>query len=394
LREVNLAAGALSSPSNANDLDLASVMKASREISGEIVLHRLLKTTMGILLENAGGQWGCLVVRREGRLSVEASELPSEGISTNDVPTHSMVSDAEGALIPLPVTLISHVLYGGEAVVLQDASHEGQFQQDPYVLRFKPVSVLCVPLRRERFEGVLYMENKLAKGVFTEDRVEVIQLLAAQASVAIENARLYEQVQDYSRTLEQKVVERTAKLEQLNQELQGLAERDGLTGVANRRRGDSYLEEVWTRLRREKQPLSVIMLDVDHFKAFNDTYGHQAGDECLIAVAEALYAQLQRPTDLVARYGGEEFIIILPNTDYSGAVYVGELVRRSVEEMAIAHAHSSVGAVVTISAGTATMVPGVMGGTEQLLREADIALYRAKRMGRNQVHSAPEVTKA
>ncbi len=391
LRELATGGRGSAAVHDAEDLDLASVMKASREISGEIVLERLLKTTMGIALENAGGQWGALVVRREGRLTVEAVKLPAEGLPVVDVPTHSMVPDAQGGRMPLPVTLISHVLYSGEAVVLHDAVNEGQFVQDPYVLRFRPVSVLCVPLRRERFEAVLYMENNLARGVFTEARVEVIRLLAAQASVAIENARLYEQVQDYSRTLEEKVVERTARLEQLNEELQGLADRDGLTGVANRRRGDNYLEEVWTRLRREKQPLSVIMLDVDHFKAFNDTYGHQAGDDCLVAVAEAVYAQLMRPTDLVARYGGEEFMVILPNTDRSGVAHVAEQVRRAVEALAIEHAHSSVGAVVTASAGTATMVPGVMGGTEQLLREADIALYRAKRMGRNQVHSAPEV---
>jgi diguanylate cyclase (GGDEF)-like protein len=377
---------------DAGDLDLASVMKASREISGEIILERLLKTTMGILLENAGGQWGYLVVRRQGRLAIEAAKLPAEGLSKADLPVHSLVPAPEGGQMPLPVTLISHVLYSGEAVVLHDAAREGEFEHDPYMIRFKPVSVLCVPLRRERFEAVLYMENNLARGVFTEERVEVIRLLAAQASVAIENARLYEQVQDYSRTLEEKVVERTARLEQLNQELQGLAERDGLTGVANRRRGDSYLEEAWTRLRREKQPLSVIMLDVDHFKAFNDSYGHQAGDDCLVAVAEAVYAQLMRPTDLIARYGGEEFMVILPNTDNPGANHVAEQIRREVEALGIAHAHSSVGAVVTVSAGTATMVPGVMGGTEQLLREADVALYRAKRMGRNQVQSAPEVT--
>ncbi len=391
LRELATGGRVSTAVRDASDLDLASVMKASREISGEIVLERLLKTTMGIVLQNAGGQWGGLVVRRDGRLALEAAEMPAGGLSVVDVPTHSLVPDADGGRVPLPVTLISHVLYSGEAVVLHDATSEGQFQQDPYVLRFRPVSVLCVPLRRERFEGVLYMENNLARGVFTEERVEVIRLLAAQASVAIENARLYEQVQDYSRTLEEKVVERTARLEQLNEELQGLADRDGLTGVANRRRGDSYLEEAWTRLRREKQPLSVIMLDVDHFKAFNDTYGHQAGDDCLVAVAEAVYAQLMRPTDLVARYGGEEFMLILPNTDREGVVHVAEQVRRAVEGLGIEHAHSSVGAVVTVSAGTATMVPGVMGSTEQLLREADIALYRAKRMGRNQVHSAPAV---
>ena len=390
--ELAEASRSLGNRGDEQDLDMASVMKASREISGEILLDQLLQTTMSILLENAGGQWGCLVVRREGRLNIEAAKLPENGVPQKAVPTHSMVSGPGNIQIPLPVTLLSHVLYSGEAFVLHDATQEGQFAQDPYVLSFKPISVLCVPLRRERFEAILYLENNLARGVFTEERVEIIKLLAAQASVAIENARLYEQVQDYSHTLEEKVIERTAKLEQLNQELQGLAERDGLTGVANRRKGDSYLEEVWSRLRRDKQPLSVIMLDVDHFKAFNDTYGHQAGDDCLVVVAEAIYAQLMRPTDLVARYGGEEFIIILPNTDRDGVTHVAEQIRRAVEILAINHAHSSVSGVITVSAGTATIIPGVTGGTEQLMREADIALYRAKRMGRNQVHSAPEVS--
>jgi diguanylate cyclase (GGDEF)-like protein len=233
------------------------------------------------------------------------------------------------------------------------------------------------------------MENNLAGGVFTEERVEVIRLLAAQAAVAIENARLYEQVQDYSRTLEQKVAERTARLEQLNRELQGLADRDGLTGVANRRRGDAYLAEVWTRLRREKQPLSVMMLDVDHFKAFNDHYGHQAGDECLTVVAGTLQDELLRTSDMVARYGGEEFMLILPNTDGESAALLAEKVRRAVESLTIAHAHSSAGTVVTVSVGVATILPASDEGAEHLLREADIALYRAKRLGRNQVHSAP-----
>lgn len=371
-----------------SDIDLASVMKASREISGEIVLDRLLKTTMNIVLENAGGQWGCLVVRRGDRLVVEAVTLPEGALSTADLPYHALIPDAEGGSIPLPVTLISQVMGSGQSEVIHDASQKSVFTQDPYILKYKPKSVFCMPIRRERFEGALYMENNLANGVFTQARVEVIQLLAAQASVAVENARLYEQVHDYSRTLEHKVAERTARLEQLNQKLQGLAEHDGLTGIANRRRGDAYLAEVWARLRREKQPLSVIMLDVDHFKAFNDNYGHRAGDNCLISVAETLQAQLQRPADLLARYGGEEFILILPDTDPEGAALMGEKVRGAIENLAIEHAQSSTAGVVTLSAGTATVVPEGEVGLEQLLREADVALYRAKQTGRNQVQSA------
>lgn len=263
--------------------------------------------------------------------------------------------------------------------------------QDPYVLRFRPTSVLCVPIRRERFQGALYMENNLAGGVFTGERVEVIRLLAAQAAVAIENAHLYEQVQDHSRTLEEKVAERTGRLEQLNQELQNLADRDGLTGVANRRRGDIYLKEVWRHLQREQQPLSVIMLDVDHFKAFNDNYGHQAGDDCLVAVANVLQEQLRRPGDMVARYGGEEFMIILPNTDGNGAAMVGEKLRQAIADLAVEHAHSPTASVVTISAGAATVSPDASGTVEFLLRDADNALYRAKQSGRNQVHSAPAI---
>ncbi len=375
------------------ELDLASVMKASRAISREIVMPRLLQTTMDILLENAGGQWGCLVVRRDGTLVVEAGTAPSDSNGRADrLPPSSRVADTQGGEVALPVTLISQVLRCGETVVLHDAAHAAPFSGDPYVLECQPVSVLCVPIQRERFDGALYMENNLASGVFTEERMEVIRLLAAQASVAIENARLYEQVQDYSHTLEQKVAERTARLEQLNQELQGLVDLDALTGVANRRRGDSYLEEVWNRLRRERRPLSIIMLDVDHFKAFNDNYGHQAGDDCLAAVAETVRGQMSRPADMVARYGGEEFLLILPHTDHDGVAHVGEKVRRAVEALAIAHAHSSTGSVVTVSAGTATMVPEADAGAEQLLREADIALYRAKRMGRNQVQTTPVVS--
>ncbi len=371
-----------------SDLDLVSVMKASREISGEMRLDQLLQKTLAILLENAGGQWGCLITRSEGNFKVEASTLHSDSLKPLSLPDHSMVPDPEGNAIALPMSIITQVFQRNEATVLHDAAQEGAFVNDPYSVHIQPRSVLCVPIKRERFEAAVYMENNLSDHVFTQSRVELIRLLAAQASVAIENARLYSQVQDYSHTLEAKVAERTAELESANLALQRLADRDGLTGVANRRSGDIYLQDTWRRLRRELQPLSIIMLDVDYFKHFNDNYGHQMGDDCLIKVAQALENQLQRPGDRVVRYGGEEFMLILPNTDRNGAIRVGENVRLAVAALSIEHQHSSASDHVTVSIGCATAIPDDNNSAEQLIFAADQALYTAKDSGRNRLHAA------
>lgn len=370
------------------DLDLASVMKASREIAGEMVLDQLLEKTMAILLENAGGQWGCLIVRAEGGLMVEVAIPPKPDQPPATIPGHSTLSDHQGNTIGLPMSVISQVFQRHEAIVLHDATAEGSFMNDPYTVHLRPRSILCVPIMRERFEAAVYMENNLVDGVFTEERVELIRLLAAQAAVAIENARLYSQVQDYSRTLQDKVAERTAELEKLNAELQRLADRDGLTGVANRRFGDTYLKETWLRQRRHPQPLSVIMLDVDHFKRFNDAYGHQMGDDCLIRVAETLQAHMQRATDMVVRYGGEEFMLILPETDQAGARQVAETARSAIEALGIPHDEAPTYRQITVSLGCATTVPGGNSTLEQLMFSADEAMYEAKRNGRNRVHTA------
>ncbi len=367
-------------------LDLASVMKAARSISSEIELDRLLHTTMQTLLENAGGQHGCLLARREGVLEVVLCSTPwADGPLPAELPEHALLPRAEGGRHPLPVTVINHVLRRGEAVVLHDAAHEGAFTEDPYIACCRPRSVLCVPVRREHFEGAVYVENNLVAGAFSRARVEVAGLLAAQASISIENAWLYEQVQAYSRTLEDKVAQRTAQLQELNQELRNIADQDGLTGVANRRRFDAYLQECWQRLRREQGPLSLVLFDVDDFKRFNDCYGHQMGDDCLVMVASAGREQLQRPADLVARYGGEEFVAILPDTNVDGAVRVAEQLRRGVEALGVPHGRSSVSSVVTVSLGVATLFPGPEVSPDELLRRADAALYRAKAEGRNQV---------
>lgn len=167
--------------------------------------------------------------------------------------------------------------------------------------------------------------------------------------------------------------------------LQQLATQDSLTGVANRRSFDDKLLSEWNRARRQSGPLALIMVDVDFFKAYNDLYGHQGGDECLKAVAAILQGQAFRAGDMAARYGGEEFAIILPNTDLDGAREVAERIRGGVEKAALAHAGSQIADCITVSLGVAATLPGHGSHPGMLLTQADQALYAAKRSGRNRV---------
>ena len=183
-----------------------------------------------------------------------------------------------------------------------------------------------------------------------------------------------------------RIIEQTQLYQELkvaNRELQRLAALDGLTGVANRRRFDEYLDDEWQRMAREKLPLSLILGDIDFFKTYNDTYGHQAGDACLCRVADALRFCAKRSVDLVARYGGEEFAVILPHTTPEGAFRVAEEIRVAVNMLKIAHIQSSVSEYVTLSLGIACMYPVPHTPPAMLIAEADAALYQAKAAGRD-----------
>ncbi|GAB6177365.1 hypothetical protein JCM16814_22560 [Desulfobaculum senezii] len=167
--------------------------------------------------------------------------------------------------------------------------------------------------------------------------------------------------------------------------LENLSSFDELTSIPNRRRFDEVLDLEWRRALRSALPMSVIMLDIDFFKRFNDNYGHTAGDDCLRKVAKLLAGQLKRPHDLVARYGGEEFVVVLPETDYDGASIIGESMRLAIESKSIMHEHSDIASVVTISVGVAATIPSQEKNAEELVHTADKMLYRAKEGGRNRV---------
>lgn len=173
------------------------------------------------------------------------------------------------------------------------------------------------------------------------------------------------------------------QLEKSNTELQRLSSLDGLTGIANRRQFDETLKREWQRAQREATPLSLILIDIDFFKLYNDTYGHQRGDECLQRVARALASTVSRPADLVARYGGEEFVAVLPGTDAAGAKTLAERFRCAVHDLAIAHSASDANRNITISAGIASLTAPSAMTLESFVETADRALYQAKEQGRN-----------
>lgn len=160
---------------------------------------------------------------------------------------------------------------------------------------------------------------------------------------------------------------------------------DGLTGVANRRFLNDKLYEEWNRLCRNKKPLSLILLDIDFFKQYNDCFGHHAGDECLVQIAWTIKKVVKRAGELVARYGGEEFAVVLPNTNIEKAKYLAEQIREKVLSLKLQHLKSSVNEFVTVSLGVAMLVPSQDRTYEQLLKDADKALYQAKENGRNRV---------
>lgn len=232
---------------------------------------------------------------------------------------------------------------------------------------FQIAADLTVPLLEEKqLWGLLSAHSATPREWQPEER-RLLETLGTLISTAIQRDRLHR------------------RLTQANQKLKRFAYLDGLTQVANRRRFEQFINHEWRRLMREQSPLSIIMADIDHFKAYNDIYGHQAGDECLRRVAGTLRSGVRRPADMVARYGGEEFVIVLPNTDLEGAETVAQKIGTIVRGQKIPHRGSSCSKNVTMSMGVAMMYPHPLKAPDDLIEAADQALYQAKEEGRDRI---------
>ena len=185
------------------------------------------------------------------------------------------------------------------------------------------------------------------------------------------------------KAVEEELLQTQCRLMQAVEDLKELSTLDGLTEIANRRFFDEYAEKEWKRVQRDKKPFAVIMIDLDSFKAYNDTYGHQRGDVCLKKVAGVIKGAMKRPADLAARYGGEEFVLVLPETDKDGACKLAEQLRQEVINLKEEHQNNTSGKWVTISLGAATEIAEPGKSFSDLLAKADKALYEAKGSGRN-----------
>lgn len=228
-----------------------------------------------------------------------------------------------------------------------------------------------VTLRNYRRDGEMFWNELSIAPMFGADG-RVSHYVGIQKDVSL-RVRAVDQIVRYQE-----------QLTKANRALRQLAVHDELTRLYNRRHfGDSYTRE-WRRSSRERRSLAILMFDIDHFKEYNDTYGHIEGDKCLRAVAEALRSTMRRPADMVARYGGEEFVVMAPGLGTRRALMLAESIRRTVGGLGLEHRGSHVAPVVTVSAGVASVVPSSSFRPDQLLDMADKMLYRAKRQGRNQ----------
>lgn len=496
----------------ATSIDLLSIVKASQAISSEINLDALLSRLMTVMLENMGAQRGFFVQKREGELVLEAyvDEETNQKEVLTSIPLYKYQN--------IPKKVIQYTERTDESVVYPDSVYKDLFALDSYIAEKKPKSFFSTTVKlKNEVKGVLYLENNLVEGVFSPERVEVIELLATQTAISLENALLYQtlmqkeasliaseekfskafrysadvmgiirisdkryneinetfiEVLGYSREevigytsidfklwhteedrtrvynmvvegkdirnmetlwktksgeikvgllstdvlevgdeccvlfvwhdyterklaeealqrahdeLEQQVQKRTEELQKINEELLQLSAVDGLTGIANRRYFDEFLEREWQRAIRDGKEIALLMVDIDFFKYYNGTYGHLAGDECIKQIAGLLKNSVKRATDLVARYGGEEFVVVLTGTAPQKAVAVGEMLRCRVEKLKIKHEKSSINKYVTVSIGVAVKVPLRNETRNNIIEAADKALYQAKQEGRNRI---------
>lgn len=366
-----------SSSSSTKTLDLLTVLKVSKVISSEMNLEKLLNKLMEYLIENAGAQKAVLLLSKDNQWSIEASIENNRSNLTvlQNIPIFKTDGDDLEEISSdnnlLSKNIIKYVIITKSNLILDNAVEEGDFIRDEYIIENKCKSILCLPLQNQgKLNGILYLENNLSSSIFLDERIEVLNMISSNVSIAIENAWMYREVNELNRNLERKVKERTIELEK-----QSITDR--LTGLYNRYKIEQVLDYEYNRVVRYGSSYSIIIIDIDHFKSVNDNYGHQTGDIVIKELSQIL-KQSVRSVDTVGRWGGEEFVIISPESDLDSIKKLAEKLREKIEGYTFPVVKTK-----TISLGVATSTNN--DTIDGLIKRADDNLYRAKHEGRNRV---------
>jgi diguanylate cyclase (GGDEF)-like protein len=301
---------------------------------------------------------------------------------------NSVFHGRNGGDWPATLGIVGRAFRSGQAQYVPDVI------DDPDYVLGNPavVAEFVLPVRaRGQFLGLLNLEAADPECLSDVNR-QMLTALAEQVSGALHLAVTNARLREINRLVEEKsaaLAQANMRLREANQMLQQLSHRDGLTGIANRRRFDQTLATEWSRALRHSYPIALLMLDIDDFKNYNDNYGHLAGDDALRQVARTLGEALGRGEDSIARFGGEEFAVLLPQTSLDEALAVAAHLARAIKQLGMPHAFSRAGSQLTLSIGAASLVPQPAMDCLQLVTQADAALYGAKSRGRNRIESVP-----
>ncbi|XOV88886.1 MAG: diguanylate cyclase [Pseudomonadota bacterium] len=384
-------------------IEIGRALSAEKDIDS--LLERILREARSMVNADAGTLYLVTPARQlefaivlNDTLAISQGGISGDPVSLPEIPLQT----ADGS--PNLRNIAARVANSGEAIRIDDVyAAEGidtsgtrHFDE---LTGYRSTSFLTVPLSSYHGEtiGVLQLLNAMDERgeviAFTAESMPLIEALASLASVALENRYLLDEQEALKRQLELEVDDRTKelkgaleKLSRAHNILKEITTIDPVTGIRNRQYFDDVFEQEWRRAERQKYPLTLLLIDIDHFKRVNDTWGHLAGDQCLRVVAGEIDSMFNRPSDVVARFGGEEFVIILPYVEYANALHLAEQVRKRIADQVIDVDETRLS--VTISVGVASMVPVENMQPKSLIGEADAALYVAKAGGRNAVAGA------